>query len=68
MKKRSKRYKKIYELINTNQNSIEEAINLVKILTVESQENFEIYNLISILFKILNDPLWLKNYIFCLQS
>ena len=43
---------------------ITSAINLVKILTVESQENFEIYNLINSLFKILNDPLWLKNYIF----
>ena len=37
---------------------------MVKILTVESQENFEIYNLINSLFKILNNPLWLKNYIF----
>ena len=43
---------------------ITSAINLVKILTVESQENFEIYNLINSLFKILNNPLWLKNYIF----
>ena len=43
---------------------ITSAINLVKILTVESQENFEIYNLINSLFKILNDSLWLKNYIF----
>tara|TARA_Y100000590_G_scaffold290132_1_gene326579 strand:- start:469 stop:1149 length:681 start_codon:yes stop_codon:yes gene_type:complete len=40
------------------------AINLVKILTVESQENFEIYNLMNSLFKMLNDSMWLKNYIF----
>ena len=40
------------------------AINLVKILTAESQENYKIYNLINNLFKILNDSMWLKNYIF----
>ena len=39
-------------------------MNLVKILTVESQSNENIYNLINDFYKILNTPDWLKKYIF----
>ncbi len=38
-------------------------LNLVKLLTVESQENYKIFNSIDIFFKALNDSLWIKNYI-----
>ena len=40
------------------------AINLIKILTAESQVNIKIYNLIDNLFLILKDNDWLKKYIF----
>ena len=40
------------------------AINLIKILTVESQVNIKVYNLIDDLFIILKDKEWLKKYIF----
>ena len=43
---------------------ITSAINLIKILTVESQVNIKIYNLIDDLFLILKDNDWLKKYIF----
>ena len=43
---------------------ITSAINLIKILTVESQVNIEVYNLIDSLFLILKDNDWLKKYIF----
>ncbi len=43
---------------------ISSAINLVKILTVESQENQEIFNLIGKLFLILSKDTWIKDYIF----
>jgi DNA repair protein RecO (recombination protein O) len=43
---------------------ITSAINLIKILTVESQVNFKVYNLIDDLFIILKDKEWLKKYIF----
>ena len=46
-------------------NCIYSAMNLVKILTVESQSNENIYNLINDFYKILNTPDWLKKYIFC---
>ena len=45
-------------------NCIYSAMNLVKILTVESQSNENIYNLINDFYKILNTPDWLKKYIF----
>tara|TARA_Y100000590_G_C15435076_1_gene906710 strand:- start:128 stop:808 length:681 start_codon:yes stop_codon:yes gene_type:complete len=48
--------KKLYCIISS--------INLVKILTVESQENYRIYDLITDLFKILNETMWLKYYVF----
>ena len=40
------------------------AINLIKILTAESQANNEVYALINNLFLILKDEDWLKRYIF----
>ena len=43
---------------------ITSAINLIKILTVESQVNIKVYNLIDDLFLILKDKDWLKKYIF----
>ena len=43
---------------------ITSAINLVKILTAESQVNIKVYNLIDDLFLILKDNDWLKKYIF----
>ena len=45
-------------------NCIYSAMNLVKILTVESQSNENIYNLINDFYRILNKPDWLKKYIF----
>ncbi len=43
---------------------ITSATNLIKILTVDSQSNIEVYQIIENLFLILNDKDWLKNYIF----
>ena len=43
---------------------ITSAINLIKFLTVESQVNIKVYNLIDDLFIILKDKEWLKKYIF----
>jgi len=43
---------------------ITSAINLIKILTVESQVNIKVYNLIGDFFLILKDNDWLKKYIF----
>ena len=43
---------------------ITSAINLIKILTVESQVNIKVYSLIDDLFIILKDKEWLKKYIF----
>ncbi len=40
------------------------SMNLVKILTAESQSNKKIYRLISNFFKILNSNNWIKDYIF----
>ena len=42
---------------------ISSAINLIKILTAENQENYKVYELINSLFKILNGKNWIKNYI-----
>ena len=43
---------------------ITSATNLIKILTVESQSNIKVYQIIKNLFLILNDKDWLKKYIF----
>ena len=43
---------------------ITSAINLIKILTADSQVNLKVYNLIENLFLILKDNDWIKKYIF----
>ena len=43
---------------------ITSAINLVKILTADSQANIKVYKIIEYLFLILKDDDWLKRYIF----
>jgi len=43
---------------------ITSAMNLIKILTAESQSNIKVYDLINNLFSILKDNDWLKKYIF----
>ena len=40
------------------------SMNMVKLLTVELQENLNIYKSIDNFFNILNSNLWIKNYIF----
>ena len=45
-------------------NCILTAMNLIKILTAESQTNINVYNLLNDFYEILNDPYWLKKYIF----
>ncbi len=40
------------------------ALNLIKLLTVELQENNKIFKLIDNFFEILNSKNWIKNYIF----
>ena len=43
---------------------ITSAINLIKILTADSQSNIKVYQIIENLFLILNDKDWLRKYIF----
>ena len=43
---------------------ITSAMNLIKILTAESQANIQVYRLIESLFLILKDKDWLRKYIF----
>jgi DNA repair protein RecO (recombination protein O) len=43
---------------------ISSAMNLIKLLTAESQSNNKIYNLIGSFFVILNSNNWIKKYIF----
>jgi DNA repair protein RecO (recombination protein O) len=45
-------------------NCISSSMNLIKILTADSQRNEDIYRSINNLFKILEEPDWLKKYIF----
>ena len=62
------------EIINANSpiyfenskklNCIISAMNLIKILTADSQSNIEIFNHIDRFFLILNEDEWLKRYIF----
>ena len=42
---------------------ISSAMSLIKLLTVESEENTKIFNLIEIFFQNLSKDQWLKNYI-----
>ena len=43
---------------------ISSAMNLIKILTAESQKNQNIYDLIGNFYNLLNHSNWIKNYIF----
>ena len=43
---------------------IASAMNLIKLLTVEFQENLKIFKLIENFFKILQTDVWIKEYIF----
>jgi DNA repair protein RecO (recombination protein O) len=43
---------------------ITSSMNLIKILTAESQSNYKIHKLIGEFFEILNKNDWIKNYIF----
>ena len=43
---------------------ISSAMQLIKILTADSQKNFYIYESIILFFKILNSNSWIKDYIF----
>ena len=43
---------------------INSAMNLIKLLTVESQENVKIFEALDNFFINLNDPQWIKKYIF----
>ena len=45
-------------------NCISSSMNLIKILTADSQRNEDIYKSINDLYKILEEPDWLKRYIF----
>ena len=45
-------------------NCISSSMNLIKILTADSQRNEDIYKSINDLYKILEEPDWLKKYIF----
>ena len=49
---------------NQKLSSIISAMNLIKILTAESQENIKIFYIIKKLFEILKENDWLKKYIF----
>ncbi len=40
------------------------AMNLIKILTAESQSNIKIYELIIDFYRLLNEENWIKNYIY----
>ena len=45
-------------------NCISSAMNLIKILTAESQSNNKVYQIINDLYLILTDSNWLKKYVF----
>ena len=49
---------------NKKLSCIVSAMNLIKLLTVEHQENIKIYNLIDHLFLVLKSDEWVKEYIF----
>ena len=60
----TKAYTPLYFENNKKLSCIISAMNLIKLLTVESQENIKIYNLIGHLFLILKVDEWVKEYIF----
>jgi DNA repair protein RecO (recombination protein O) len=45
-------------------NCINSAMNLIKLLTADSQSNIKIYNLIDQFYSIISNKNWLKQYIF----
>ena len=45
-------------------NCINSAMNLIKLLTAESQSNINIFNLITEFYTTISNQNWLKNYIF----
>ncbi len=49
---------------NLKLNCIIYSLNLIKILTVENQNNINIFNQLNKLFKIINQDEWIKDYIF----
>ena len=59
-----KAYSPIYFDMPKKLNCINSAMNLIKLLTAESQSNPKIYELINDLYLILLDKKWLKEYIF----
>ena len=60
----SKAYSPIYFDKPKKLNCISSAMNLIKILTAESQSNIKVYELINDFFLILTKTNWLKEYIF----
>ncbi|MDC3106509.1 DNA repair protein RecO [Candidatus Pelagibacter sp.] len=59
-----KAYSPIYFDQSQKLNCILSAMNLIKLLTVDSQTNLKIYDLINEFYLLLPDKEWLKKYIF----
>ena len=59
-----KAYSPIYFDDSKKLNCLISAMNLIKLLTAESQSNIKIYDLINEFYLILSDNEWLKKYIF----
>ncbi len=59
-----KAYSPIYFDQSQKLNCILSAMNLIKLLTVDSQANLKIYDLINEFYLLLPDKEWLKKYIF----
>ena len=59
-----KAYSPYYFNIAKKLNCILSAMNLIKILTAESQSNLKIYQLINDFYNFLPEDEWLRNYIF----
>ena len=59
-----KAYSPIYFDIGKQLNCITSAMNLIKLLTADSQSNNKIYDLINEFYLNLSDDDWLKKYIF----
>ena len=57
-------YSPIYFDESKKLNCITSAMNLIKLLTADSQSNVKIYDLINNFYLILSDNQWLKKYIF----
>jgi len=59
-----KAYSPIYFDESKKLNCITSAMNLIRLLTADSQSNVKIYDLINNFYLILSDNQWLKKYIF----